>query len=85
MTVPIHVARTLEDAAAIRERLTLGGKILIVGGGIIGLEVAAAASKACDVTVIEAGSRLFERACRPKRPRTWSNCTQRMACVSDMA
>tara|TARA_R110002074_G_scaffold10461_2_gene39704 strand:+ start:9368 stop:10570 length:1203 start_codon:yes stop_codon:yes gene_type:complete len=66
LTVPIHVARTLEDAAAIRERLTLGGKILIVGGGIIGLEVAAAASKACDVTVIEAGSRLFERGVPPE-------------------
>jgi NADPH-dependent 2,4-dienoyl-CoA reductase/sulfur reductase-like enzyme len=60
-TVPVHVVRTLEDAASIRERLALGGRILIVGGGIIGLEVAAAAARTCDVTVIEAGSRLFER------------------------
>ncbi|WP_138424291.1 FAD-dependent oxidoreductase [Maritimibacter alexandrii] len=61
LTVPIHVLRTIEDAAAIRERMAMGGKILIVGGGIIGLEVAAAAAGTCDVTVVEAGSRLFER------------------------
>ena len=40
LTVPIHVLRTIEDAAAIRERMAMGGRILIVGGGIIGLEVA---------------------------------------------
>lgn len=61
LTVPIHVVRTAEDAAAIRESLAQGGKILIVGGGIIGLEVAAAATRTCDVTVVEAGVRLFER------------------------
>lgn len=61
LAVPVHVVRTVEDAVAIRERLAQGGKVLIVGGGIIGLEVAAAATKTCDVTVIEAGARLFER------------------------
>lgn len=46
--------RTLAEAHAIRERLTPGSRITIVGAGFIGLEVAAAArSLGCAVTVVE--------------------------------
>jgi 3-phenylpropionate/trans-cinnamate dioxygenase ferredoxin reductase subunit len=46
--------RTLDDSEALRARLTAGSRIVIVGGGWIGLEAAAAARAAgCTVTVVE--------------------------------
>ncbi|MEQ8924145.1 MAG: FAD-dependent oxidoreductase [Marinovum algicola] len=51
------------DAAAIQAALTPGARIGIIGGGFIGLELAATARRAAaEVTVIEAGSRLLGRA-----------------------
>jgi len=45
--------RTLDDAIALREQLKPGTDVVIVGGGFIGCEVAATASKlGCDVTVV---------------------------------
>lgn len=45
--------RTLEDAIALRAELTPGKKVVIVGGGFIGCEVAATAVKlGCQVTVV---------------------------------
>jgi NADPH-dependent 2,4-dienoyl-CoA reductase/sulfur reductase-like enzyme len=45
--------RTLEDAIALRKELTPGKKVVIVGGGFIGCEVAATAVKlGCQVTVV---------------------------------
>ncbi|MFI0349777.1 NAD(P)/FAD-dependent oxidoreductase [Actinomadura sp. 9N407] len=52
---PQHVLRTIEDARALRARLTGGARVVIVGAGWIGAEVAtAAAKKGCAVTVVEA-------------------------------
>jgi 3-phenylpropionate/trans-cinnamate dioxygenase ferredoxin reductase subunit len=52
---PQHVLRTIEDSRALRERLTEGARVVIVGAGWIGAEVAtAAAKKSCAVTVVEA-------------------------------
>ncbi len=46
--------RTIADAAAIRERLGPGGRIVVIGAGFIGLEIAAtAAAVGADVTVVE--------------------------------
>lgn len=51
-----HYLRTLEDSRALRSKLTEGARVVIVGAGFIGLEVAAAAVKlGCTVTVIETG------------------------------
>lgn len=59
----VHYLRKLEDALALRRELTLGRRVLIVGAGVIGLEVAAAAvGKGCAVTVVEAGPRVMGRA-----------------------
>jgi len=45
--------RTLDDAMALREQLTEGKNVVIVGGGFIGCEVAATATKlGCNVTVV---------------------------------
>jgi 3-phenylpropionate/trans-cinnamate dioxygenase ferredoxin reductase subunit len=54
--------RTFNDALAIRTHLRSGNRIAIVGGGFIGLELAAAARKlGADVTVIEAQPRILMR------------------------
>ncbi|MCJ8521537.1 3-phenylpropionate/trans-cinnamate dioxygenase ferredoxin reductase subunit [Pseudorhizobium tarimense] len=55
--------RTFDDACCIFQRLYPGTKLVIIGGGFIGLELAAAA-RAMDVrvTVIEAAPRLMARA-----------------------
>jgi 3-phenylpropionate/trans-cinnamate dioxygenase ferredoxin reductase subunit len=59
----VFYLRTLEDARALRGELRPGRRLAIVGGGFIGLEVAASAVAAgCEVTVLEAGERLLMRA-----------------------
>ena len=51
----VHVLRTLEDAVAIRDAMAAGGRVVVVGAGFIGAEVAwAARSRGLDVTVLEA-------------------------------
>jgi 3-phenylpropionate/trans-cinnamate dioxygenase ferredoxin reductase subunit len=50
-----RVLRTADDALALRERLTPGTRLAIVGAGWIGAELAtAAAGRGCQVTVVEA-------------------------------
>ena len=49
----IHTLRDAGDAVAIRSQFGDGKKVAVIGGGWIGLEVAAAAkSHGCDVTVV---------------------------------
>jgi 3-phenylpropionate/trans-cinnamate dioxygenase ferredoxin reductase subunit len=51
---PVVYLRTMEDSLRIKEQLTAGARIGIVGGGWIGLEVASAARNAdAEVTVVE--------------------------------
>ncbi len=55
--------RTLGDARALAARLTPGAHVAVIGGGFIGLEVAASArQRGCAVTVLEAAPRLLGRA-----------------------
>lgn len=55
------------DAKVILSRLTPGAKIGIIGGGFIGLELAALARRAgAEVTVVEAAPRLLGRAVPPQ-------------------
>jgi len=62
----VHYLRSLDDSRALRARLRAGARLAIIGGGIIGLEVAAAASDAgVRVRVIEAAPRVLGRACCP--------------------
>ena len=45
--------RTLDDALALRRRVHAGGRIVVIGGGPLGMEVASGALEAgCDVTVV---------------------------------
>lgn len=53
---PVLSLRTVEDSVALRTSLKAGARVAIVGGGWIGLEVAAAARlSGAEVTVFEAG------------------------------
>ncbi len=65
----VHYLRDLDDALRLREEmagLAGEGRMLVVGAGIIGLEVAAAAARMdLKVTVIELGVRPLARAASP--------------------
>ncbi|MEU9168039.1 FAD-dependent oxidoreductase [Streptomyces sp. NPDC048420] len=51
----VHTLRTLDDACALRDELALGGRLVVIGGGFIGAEVASTAyALGLDVTVVEA-------------------------------
>jgi NADPH-dependent 2,4-dienoyl-CoA reductase/sulfur reductase-like enzyme len=51
----VHTLRTLDDARALRDELILGGRLVVIGGGFIGAEVASTAyALGLDVTVVEA-------------------------------
>ncbi|MFD5127010.1 NAD(P)/FAD-dependent oxidoreductase [Streptomyces olindensis] len=51
----VHTLRTLDDARALRDELLRGGRLVVIGGGFIGAEVASTASSlGLDVTVVEA-------------------------------
>ena len=51
-----HAVRTLDDAIALRAELVSGARVVILGAGFIGCEVAATARKlGCDVTVVAPG------------------------------
>lgn len=54
--------RSFDDAMAIRARLVAGARVAIIGGGFIGLELAASARKrGASVTLIEAQPRILMR------------------------
>jgi NADPH-dependent 2,4-dienoyl-CoA reductase/sulfur reductase-like enzyme len=59
--------RTRDDGVKLRGRLSAGGMVVIVGGGFIGLEVAATArSLGCDVMVLETAPQLLPRLRSPE-------------------
>ncbi|MCK1744856.1 FAD-dependent oxidoreductase [Bradyrhizobium sp. 139] len=59
----IATLRTYADALAIRRVIGPGCEVVVIGGGFIGLEVAASAvSRGASVSVLEAGTRLLTRA-----------------------
>ncbi len=58
--------RGLDDALALRQRLQQARHLVVLGGGYIGLEVAATATQAgLQVTVLERAGRLLERVTTP--------------------
>lgn len=62
----VHGLRSLDDARRIRAALDGVRRVVVIGGGYIGLEVAAAARKrGLEVTVLEAADRLLARSATP--------------------
>ena len=62
----VHALRSIDDADAIKARLQPGQRLVVIGGGYIGLEVAASACvRGMDVIVIERESRLMARVASP--------------------
>lgn len=63
----VHELRTLDDALALRDVISSdGARIVVIGAGFIGLEVAATARRAgCDVTVVEAAAAPLLRGAGP--------------------
>jgi 3-phenylpropionate/trans-cinnamate dioxygenase ferredoxin reductase subunit len=59
----IHYLRTIADSVSLAAELRPQGRLLVVGGGWIGLEVAAAArQRGMEVVLVEAASQLCGRA-----------------------
>ena len=58
----VHYLRTIADADRIRAECAAGGRMVIIGGGYIGLEVAATArGLGLEVTVLEMAARVMSR------------------------
>ena len=63
----VFVVRTLADVDAMAGSMKEGAKALIVGGGYIGLEAAAVASKlGVQVTLVEMADRILQRVAAPE-------------------
>lgn len=64
---PVAYLRTIEDSERIKGELRPGRRVTVVGGGWIGLEVAAAARSAgCEVVVLEALEKPLVRVLGPE-------------------
>jgi len=63
----VHYLRSIDDVHNIQARLTHAKRIVIIGAGYIGLEVAAVMrQKGLDVTVIEMADRVMSRVVSPQ-------------------
>jgi 3-phenylpropionate/trans-cinnamate dioxygenase ferredoxin reductase subunit len=63
----IHYLRSIADVEAIQQHFEAGKKLVIVGAGYIGLEVAAVAvQRGIDVTVLETEQRVMNRVVAPE-------------------
>ena len=63
----VFTVRTLADVDAMAPKCQAGARVLIVGGGYIGLEAAAVAAKlGLKVTLIEAAPRILQRVAAPE-------------------
>jgi 3-phenylpropionate/trans-cinnamate dioxygenase ferredoxin reductase subunit len=63
----IHYLRTVGDSERIGRRIELGQRLVVVGSGWIGAEIAASArQKGCEVTMLEMASLPLERVLGPE-------------------
>jgi 3-phenylpropionate/trans-cinnamate dioxygenase ferredoxin reductase subunit len=63
----VFTVRTLADVDAMAPRFVEGAKVLIVGGGYIGLEAASVAAKlGLNVTLVEMADRILQRVAAPE-------------------
>ncbi|WJS83358.1 FAD/NAD(P)-binding oxidoreductase [Paracoccus sp. TOH] len=63
----VHVVRNLADIAGVQPALVAGRRLVVIGGGYIGLEAAAVARKlGLEVTLVEAAPRILGRVAAPE-------------------
>ncbi|KRW94703.1 NAD(P)/FAD-dependent oxidoreductase [Paracoccus sp. MKU1] len=63
----VHTVRTLADIDAIRASFAPGRRLVVIGGGYIGLEAAAVGRKlGLEVTVVEMAPRILQRVAAPE-------------------
>jgi 3-phenylpropionate/trans-cinnamate dioxygenase ferredoxin reductase subunit len=63
----VHVLRTLADAQGLRSQMAPGVRLVVVGAGYVGLEVAASAIKlGLQVSVLESAARVLARVTAPE-------------------
>ncbi len=78
----VLTVRTLEDAAAIRAQLRPGARVVCIGAGVIGLEIASSArARGAEVTVVEAGPGCMGRSLTPEFA-AWIEALHRRAGVA---
>ncbi|WP_117210712.1 NAD(P)/FAD-dependent oxidoreductase [Allorhizocola rhizosphaerae] len=67
----VFTLRTVGDAESLRKRLEAGTRVVVVGGGFIGLEVASLAQElGCDTTVVEVLPHAMARVVTPQTSDT---------------
>lgn len=70
----VHVLRGLTDARDIRERLSSGGRLMVVGAGFIGAEIASLArNNGMEVTLVDAAEVPMARVVGPELGRRFIN------------
>lgn len=75
----VYVLRTLDDALEIRKRLEDGGRAAVIGGGLLGLEIARALGEGgASVRVIEFFDRLLPRQLDDRGSRILSDRIAKM-------
>ena len=73
----VHVVRHLQDVDTMAPKFVKAARVLIVGGGYIGLEAAAvAATKGLKVTLVEMASRILQRVAAPETSEFFRNLHQ---------
>lgn len=64
--LPVSYLRCMDDALALRRALQPGKNVVLIGGGVIGLEVASAAlARGCNVIVIEKAATVLPQVGSP--------------------
>jgi 3-phenylpropionate/trans-cinnamate dioxygenase ferredoxin reductase component len=68
----IHYLRTLDDSERIGKLIEAGGRLVVIGSGWIGAEIAASArQKCCEVTMLEMAALPLERVLGPELGRIY--------------
>ncbi|MDQ0326161.1 3-phenylpropionate/trans-cinnamate dioxygenase ferredoxin reductase subunit [Rhodopseudomonas julia] len=74
----VFAVRGLADSNRLRERMDAASDLVVVGGGFIGLELAAVAAKlGKNVTVVELAPRVMARVVTPKMSEFFENAHRR--------
>ncbi|MGE4062157.1 MAG: NAD(P)/FAD-dependent oxidoreductase [Rhodospirillaceae bacterium] len=70
----VHYLRNIDDVRGFRGRLNAGARVVIIGGGYIGLEVASVAVKrGCKVTILEMMPLVLNRVVAPEMSRFYEH------------